>query len=148
MVDPFIAFINTGGVDGKAIVNERGRPLFAKRVDDMMCDGEDGNDDNIGDHGRRNDGDNCDDSRKRNGAVQYDGDETNINGVEGNRSGDSKRFKSTHISQQVLLSDDQVRDAITPLWRLSYKEQLVSKAREMVNKCATKIVKEIKAKFR
>lgn len=47
-----------------------------------------------------------------------------------------------------VLSNDEVRDAITPLWRMTYEEQLNSKAKEMVNKCSKKIVQEIKKKFR
>ena len=47
-----------------------------------------------------------------------------------------------------VLSSDEVRDAITPLWRKTYQEQLDGKAKEMVNKCSKNIVKEIKKKFR
>jgi hypothetical protein len=47
-----------------------------------------------------------------------------------------------------VLSNDEVRDAITPLWRKSYEEQLDLKAKEMVNKCSKNIIKEIKKKFR
>lgn len=150
MVNPFIAFINSGGKDGKALVNERGRPLFAKRVDDMI------EYDNYGGDGERKDddgstnNDKCQKKRKE----PFQANDTNSNGVEdGNISNNdndkdpnSKRFKVD--SPQKLLSDDEVRDAITPLWRLSYEEQLTSKMRDMVNKCANKILKEIKGKFR
>ena len=47
-----------------------------------------------------------------------------------------------------ILSSDEVRDAITPLWKMTYPQQLDSKMKEMVNKCAKNIVKEIKFKFK
>ena len=47
----------------------------------------------------------------------------------------------------TVLSADEVRDKITPLWRLPYTDQLEKKAREMVTKCAMKIVKDVKKKF-
>jgi hypothetical protein len=46
------------------------------------------------------------------------------------------------------LSNEEVRDAITQLWRKSYEEQLDVKAKEMVNKCSKNIIKEVKKKFR
>ena len=144
MVDPFIAFINSGGEDGKALVNERGRPLFAKRVDEMVD--YDNNNDAEGDgEDEEAGGTTTSDGQKRKGTCTANG--TNTNNVENGNNSSNKRFKSDS-PQQILLSDDEVRDAITPLWRLSYDEQLHSKVREMVNKCASKIVKEIKGKFR
>jgi len=148
MVAPFITFINSGGKDGNALVNERGRPLFAKRVDEMLDhdDNDDAHEDDEGEEGYSNTAD----GRKRKGtdqanATPVDNDSNSNNGSDNN--GNNKRFKSD-TQQKASLSDDEVRDAITPLWRLSYEEQLSSKIREMVNKCANKIVKEIKAKFR
>lgn len=149
MVNPFITFINSGGEDGKALVNERGRPLFAKRVDEMVD-----HDDNDVAHEDEGEGEegyaNTTDGQKRKGtdqanATPVDDESHSNNGSDNN--GNNKRFKAD-TPQKALLSDDEVRNAITPLWRLSYEEQLSSKIREMVNKCANKIVKEIKAKFR
>ncbi|KAL7521717.1 hypothetical protein ACHAWX_006394 [Stephanocyclus meneghinianus] len=54
--------------------------------------------------------------------------------------------KRSHIVK--VLSVDEVRNAITPLWRKHYKDQLSEKTKEMVNKCSKNIVKEIKRKFR
>lgn len=45
-------------------------------------------------------------------------------------------------------TDDEVRDTITPLWRQSYEKQLDTKQRDMIKKCANKIVQEVKKKFR
>ena len=57
--------------------------------------------------------------------------------------GDSKRRKLL-----APKTDDEVRDAITPLWRQSYDQQLLTKQRDMIRKCATKVVQEVKRKFR
>lgn len=141
MVTPFITFINSGGKDGNALVNERGRPLFAKRVDEMLDHDDNDDDDHEDDESDATDG------RKRKGTVHANDTPIDNDSNGSDNNGNNKRFKSD-TQQKPSLSDDEVRDAITPLWRLSYEEQLSSKIREMVNKCANKIVKEIKAKFR
>ena len=152
MVNPFIAFINSGGKDGKALVNERGRPLFAKRVDDMMIEYDHNH---VDGKSKEEDGSTNTDSCPKKRKESFQTNDTNANddiekGNISNNDNDKdpirKRFKAD--SPQTMLSDDEVRDAITPLWRLSYEEQLTSKIRDMVNKCANKIVKEIKGKFR
>lgn len=60
--------------------------------------------------------------------------------------------KNSHNKRQrredFVKTPDEIRDAVTPLWRKSYEEQVQLKTRNMVNKCLTKIVKEIKSKFR
>jgi hypothetical protein len=47
-----------------------------------------------------------------------------------------------------IVTPDEIKDAMIPLWRSTYKQQLEIKERELVRKCAIKIVKEIKDKFR
>jgi hypothetical protein len=61
-------------------------------------------------------------------------------------AGEAKRARAERPDR--ILSNDDVRDAITPLWRKEYTEQLDEKAKEMVNKCSKKIVQEVKRKFR
>ena len=118
MVDKLIELINKGGDNGNPRKNDKGQPLLAKRADDMFRNDRAGGED--GDRKRKSNGD----------------------------GGDTAK-RSRHNPPPVrILSKDEVRDKITPLWRLSYKDQLDKKAREMVNKSAMKIVKEIKAKFR
>lgn len=46
------------------------------------------------------------------------------------------------------VTEDEVRDKVTPLWRKTKEEQLLVKSREMVKKCAMKIVQEVKGRFR
>ena len=118
MVDKFIELINKSGENGNPMKNDKGQPLLAKRADEMFRNDRAGGDD--GDRKRKSNGD----------------------------GGDTAK-RSRHNPPPVrILSNDEVRDKITPLWRLSYKDQLDKKAREMVNKSAMKIVKEIKGKFR
>ena len=126
MVPKFIKLVNEGGVDGKAMENGRGKPLFAKRADEMFTNQE-GDDTEMSTN--KDDGDN---RKRKNNATN------NTN----------KRMRPDNRPPIKILSNDEVRDKITPLWRLSYEEQLNSKAREMVNKCSKKIIKEIKGKFR
>ena len=78
-------------------------------------------------------------------------DDRNNNGrgqKRGRDDGNDGRPSKRTPPQLRVLSNDEVRDAITPLWRKSYQEQLDVKAREMVNKCSKSIIKEIKKKFR
>ena len=127
MVSKFIKLINEGGgVDGKAMENGRGKPLFAKRADEMFTNQE-GDDTEMSTN--KDDGDN---RKRKNNATN------NTN----------KRMRPDNRPPIKILSNDEVRDKMTPLWRLSYEEQLNSKAKEMVNKCSKKIIKEIKGKFR
>jgi len=125
MVPKFIKLINEGGVDGKAMENGRGKPLFAKRADEMFTNQE-------GDDTKMSNKDDGDNRKRKNNATN------NTN----------KRMRPDNRPPIKILSNDEVRDKITPLWRMSYEEQLNSKAKEMVNKCSKKIIKEIKGKFR
>ena len=127
MVEPFIDLINKGGKGGDAMVNGRGKPLCARRADEFLTKGGGGDD---------RDNKNGDNRNKR----SRDGDD-------GNNNNNNKRNKREE-RVITILSTDEVRDKITPLWRLPYEEQLDSKAREMATKCAAKIVNEIKKKFK
>mmetsp|Transcript_17820 Transcript_17820/g.37134 ORF Transcript_17820/g.37134 Transcript_17820/m.37134 type:complete len:773 (-) Transcript_17820:352-2670(-) len=67
---------------------------------------------------------------------------------EGDGDGDGNENKRGRGIEERVLTAEEVRDAITPLWKMTYEEQLIMKWREMVKKCAMKIVKEVKDKFR
>ena len=130
MVNALIEVINKGGVGGTALLNGRGKPLFAKRADEMFVQGDGG------DRGDGGDGGNGQKRKER----HPDGNDG------GGDNGHNKRLKSS--TEIRILSSDEVRDAITPLWKMTYPQQLDSKMKEMVNKCAKNIVKEIKFKFK
>mmetsp|Transcript_911 Transcript_911/g.1385 ORF Transcript_911/g.1385 Transcript_911/m.1385 type:complete len:659 (+) Transcript_911:65-2041(+) len=59
---------------------------------------------------------------------------------ESNAQQDSKK-------RAIPLQDDQVRDKLTPLWHLSYEDQLKEKLKNMIRKCTLKLCQEIKKKF-
>ena len=134
MVEPFIKLINgsdgSGGRDGDdgGKLNRRGKTLFAKRASEVeeSC-------------ARRDDRDNhdCNDRKRK----QRDDNDTNSR-ID-NNSRDDKKSATMRI-----LSNNEVRDVITPLWRMSYEEQLEWKLREMIRRCAMKIIQEIKSKFK
>ena len=67
---------------------------------------------------------------------------------DGNDVNDNEQHAKKRAAAMKILTTDEVRDAITPLWKLPYEEQLQVKSREMIHKCAMKIIKEIKGKFR
>lgn len=148
MVQPFIAIINTGGVGGTAQLNSRGQPVRAER------DNHGGNDD-------RDRGNNENGATKRKELHDNDNDrrdndeERNSNNNHTNNNENNKRYKSSSSSQEStisltpgILSANEVRDAITPYWSLSYQKQLDTKMKELINKCAKTIIKDIKSKFK
>lgn len=49
---------------------------------------------------------------------------------------------------ETIKTEDEVKDKVTPLWKMAYKEQLDLKTKNMVFKSLSKIIAEIKAKFR
>ena len=78
-----------------------------------------------------------------------DGDDNNRKRKD--RDGDTNNEnakKRVAFAAARILSTTEVRDAITPLWHLPYPDQLAVKSKEMIHKCAMKIIKEIKGKFR
>jgi tRNA (uracil-5-)-methyltransferase len=75
----------------------------------------------------------------------------------------SKRQKHAHLegihqpgwnnsaSTAILhrpVSEEEIKNKIIPLWKLSLEEQLQTKTKLMINQCALKIHKELKKKFR
>ena len=64
----------------------------------------------------------------------------------GDDDGASKRTQREPPKPKYL-TDDQVRDIITPYWRLSKDEQILRKQREMIKRCTIKIIQEIKKIF-
>jgi len=87
---------------------------------------------------------------KRANEDQRGGDNNNDNNRKrkGGRDGNDDNDARKRAAAMKVLTTDEVRDAITPLWRLPYEEQLKVKTREMIHKCSMKIIKEIKGKFR
>lgn len=59
-------------------------------------------------------------------------------------SNHNKRIKQ----EEYVKTPDEIRDAVTPLWKMTYDDQVDVKTKNMVFKCLAKIVKEIKSKVR
>ena len=61
----------------------------------------------------------------------------------------SKRQRRQDAPQaRRAVTEEEIKDKITPLWRLSQEEQLETKMKILIRKCALKIVQEIKNRFR
>ena len=61
---------------------------------------------------------------------------------DGNTNGNKRVRRDDYVK-----SPDEIRDAVTPLWRLPYEEQLELKKKKMVTKCLAKIIKEIRSRI-
>lgn len=140
MVQPLIDYINN---NNNEIRNKRGEKLTAKLVLDDDAGGDDDNNFN------NNRG-----SRKRRG---FDDDHDNGGGGGGggdnNNKPQSKRQRNTADGAVVQnarrpITVEELKDKVTPLWKLTTQEQLDQKMKLMIKKCAMKIIQEIKLKFR
>lgn len=61
---------------------------------------------------------------------------------------DDEKSNKRSKRDDYVKTPDEIRDAVTPLWRMTYEEQVDLKMKNMVNKSLSKIVKEIKSKVR
>jgi hypothetical protein len=128
MVQPFIDYINSN-----SIRNRKGNKIFAKLQTTSA------------DHDREH---------KRDRAVDDD-DVALVDHCETDkaqfkrprREGTSKKEVDTALARRPI-HVDELKDRIIPLWKLSSEEQLQFKMKEMIKKCAMKIINEIKSKFR
>jgi hypothetical protein len=123
MVQPFIDYINSN-----SIRNRKGNKIFAKLQTSSM------------DH-----------DRKR--AHSGDGSDVAFDNTDEAQSKRPRREGSANESDDASLARrpihvDELKDRIIPLWKLSSDEQLQWKMKEMIKKCAMKIINEIKSKFR
>jgi len=93
------------------------------------------NADRAGDNDARDDNDN----RDRNGKKRKDNDKR------GPRE-NSKKMRTA--PEECVKSPDQVRDTLTPFWKLPYEQQLKIKTRTILKKCIRRITTDMKSKFR
>jgi tRNA (uracil-5-)-methyltransferase len=119
MVQPFIDYINQSN-----ILNQRGNKVTAKLAAAAAAAAAA-----------------TDEDRKRNhssalvGTSMAEDDPTS-----------HKRPKHEHARRYVTV--EEIKDKVIPLWKHTESEQLKIKMKDMIKKCAIKIVSEIKAKFR
>ena len=69
---------------------------------------------------------------------------------EGEDGRGAKRQSRKELEQQSrrAATEEEVKDRVCPLWRLTPEEQATQKLKEMIKKSALKIMTEVKAKFR
>lgn len=88
-------------------------------------------------------------AKERNSFKRKRADGNSDQHVQGQR--ESKRQRLTDEVVQAArrpVTDDEIRDVITPLWRLSEEDQRSTKMKALVKRCALKILKEIQGRFR
>jgi tRNA (uracil-5-)-methyltransferase len=86
--------------------------------------------------------------RPSDGSGEEDGEgngkkRTNVNPEDNSRA--AKRLRRDPV--ECVKTEDEVRDKLTPYWKMTYEEQLDAKTKMMVNKCFQRIIGEIKKKF-
>ena len=111
------------------LTNKRGDKLFAHNLEPQqgVREGDDNRDNENGDGNNRKRGDRDDDK------------------------GGSKRQRVERALENAkpqIITNEELKNAMLPLWRNTYEEQLRKKEKEMIKRSALRIVKEIKDKFR
>jgi hypothetical protein len=85
-------------------------------------------------------------------SLRADRADSNNNGKrKGDKQGDgpaAKRQCNNDDVADAFISEEELKNKVTPLWKIPAEEQKKLKVREMVQKCAMKIVNEVKARFR
>ena len=145
MVQPFIEFINTSNIKSR-----KGNNVFAKVQQQQSNHNDD--DENNNNHGR--------DRRRRH--RDDDGEEENSGALNEDDMGDAATNTNSHKRPRRSIQDEfnktarrpiskeELYNKIIPLWNMSSSstEQAQYKMKEMIKKCAMKIIVEIKNKFR
>ena len=126
MVEPFIRLVNDAERKSKY-----GKVMHAKRHNND----ENGNNGGSGSGTKRGRGGNDDDDGK-------DGQ------TKRPRTGHDDRGDGGDHDEGKPKTDDDVRDKLTPYWRMAYSDQLVRKKMELIKKSAQKITKGVKQRFR
>jgi hypothetical protein len=132
MIQPFVNYINSN----PQFYSRKGSKLFAKPAvgDDSDARGES-------------------DAHVRNDKRSIGGDDGEGGNDNGRSEPGSKRQRKMLDGAEVQnarrpITEEEMKDKVTPLWRLPAEEQLDMKMKEMIKKCAMKIVQELKHKFR
>ena len=131
MIQPFIDFINTSHFKSR-----KGETVFAKMPQSNHNDN---------DHDTNNHNPNGERKRRHRNDDDDDGDRDNENG-----KGDTKRQRRSidNSTARRPISQEELYNRVIPLWNLPPAEQANHKLKEMIKKCAMKIIIEIKNKFR
>ena len=130
MVEPFLRLINDTERRTKY-----GKVMYAKRHDEK-------HNNNNNDGGNGNGGGKGGTKRGRDGGDDKDKDGN------GKRARTDDRREGTNDDDGQPKTEDDVRDKLTPYWRMTYSDQLVRKKMELIKKSAQKIIKGVKQRFR
>ena len=125
MVEPFLRLINDTERKTKY-----GKVMYAKRHDGTHNDTSNGDGGGKGGTKRGRDDSEKDDTGKR------------------ARTDDNRRGGANENDDDKPKTEDDVRDKLTPYWRMPYSDQLVRKKMELIKKSAQKIIKGVKQRFR
>ncbi|KAL7559574.1 hypothetical protein ACA910_006982 [Epithemia clementina (nom. ined.)] len=155
MVQPFVDYIN----NNPNVTNKRGGKLFAKPA--VEKSGDDDNDENDDDerdsrdqgHKKRK---NRDEDDKDNPNKDDDDDGSSMGGGGGgnrqertSKRGMKRQHRDTIMEEaRRPITADEIRERITPLFRLTPQQQAGHKQRDMIRNCARKMIQEIKGRFR
>jgi hypothetical protein len=82
-------------------------------------------------------------------AARQAGNELKRNGADDDDR-PSKRARNAESAREARrpVTEEEIKDKIIPLWKLSEEDQKKKKLREMIKKCAMKIVSDVKTRFR
>lgn len=88
-------------------------------------------------------------AQRPNDGEHEDGDERKKRANDDSNLDDNSRAAKRQRRDPVdcVKTEDEVRDKLTPYWKMTYEEQLDAKTKMMVNKCFQRIIGEIKKKF-
>ena len=78
---------------------------------------------------------------------ERDDDNDNGNNDRGDQSRAEKRQRMVNEARKTPATEEEIKDAIIPLWRHTPDEQVSLKIKELIKGCALKVVKETKARF-
>ena len=117
-------------INKNKLTNKRGETLVAHRVEQQ--------------HGVREGVDDRDSENGENNRKRGDWND-------GSNTASSKRQRVQRAIENAkpqIITNEELKDVLLPLWRCTYQEQLRKKEMNMVRRSALRIVKEIMAKFR
>ncbi len=134
MVEPFLRLVNDAERKSKY-----GKVMYAKRHND-----ENGNNGGSGSGtggGRKG-------TKRGRGGDDDDDDDGKDGKTKKPRTGHDDRGDGGDQDEGKPKTEDDVRDKLTPYWRMAYSDQLVRKKMDLIKKSAQKITKGVKQRFR
>lgn len=136
MVPILIRYVND---KERQVKDKAGNRLYAKLVTER--------DDDPRDRDNNDEGDNNDNNNNRNKRRNNDNENSNNNNNKRSRHAEDDKDNNKDDSTRRPVTDDEIKNRITPFWIYTKEKQLDIKCKEMIKKSAMKIINEIKHKF-